>query len=57
MKYSAWNDGHEEFTFVPGTEPPKGEPPGLQLEKVFEAESWEDATRQYHEWLTDYLST
>lgn len=50
MKYSAWGRNGEEFTFIPGTDPPKHDTPGMQLLKVFEAESWDDAMRQYHEW-------
>jgi hypothetical protein len=54
--YSAWGrddgDGYE-FLFIPGHElPPEhaGQSPGLTLLKVFEADSWDDAARQYYEW-------
>lgn len=50
MKYSCWGDGEGEFTFTEGVELPAHDTPGLKLLKVFEADSWEDACRQYHEW-------
>lgn len=50
MKYTAWGKDGEEFTFVEGEELPSYDTPGIQLLKVFEAESWDDACRQYHEW-------
>lgn len=50
VKYSVWGKDGEEFTFVPGTDPPKCGSPGVQLLKVIEAESWDEACRRYHEW-------
>jgi hypothetical protein len=50
VQYSAWGADGGEFTFIPGTDPPKHDAVGIRLLKVFEAESWDDAMRQYHEW-------
>lgn len=53
MMYSAWGKEEPEgteFAVVPGTDPPAHSATGLQLLKVFEATSWDDAMRQYHEW-------
>ena len=56
MKFSAWGGKHDEgttFTFIKGdrlTEQARQIEPDLQLLKVFEAPSWNDAMRQYHEW-------
>ena len=53
MRYSAWGKEDREgveFTLVPGTDPPAYGALGMQLLKVFEATSWNDAMRQYHEW-------
>ena len=54
--YSAWgrDDGAGcEFLLTPGRQLPPQEAeqsPGLQLLKVFEAASYNDAMRQYYEW-------
>lgn len=54
MIYSAWGteDG-SEFTFVEGLDLPEAlavsSPPQVRL-KIFEADSYNDAMRQYHEW-------
>ncbi len=54
MLYSAWGteDG-SEFTFIDGIEMRPdlvvNSPPHVLL-KVFEADSYNDAMRQYHEW-------
>ncbi len=56
-KYSAWGDDDGPNLFVGGDVLPDklrvvhesiGE--NLRLLRVFEAESWNDAARQYHEW-------
>jgi hypothetical protein len=53
VKYTVWGkldaDGIE-FTVVEGHQPPASDTPGMQLLKEIEAESWDDAMRQYHEW-------
>lgn len=53
MVYSAWGEGGVASTVVPGVTLPDWvarTDPGLQLIRTFEADSWEDAMRQYHEW-------
>lgn len=50
MTYTVWGDGGSEFTLAEGEQPPAGDTPGLHHLKTFEASSWEDAARQYHEW-------
>jgi hypothetical protein len=53
MKYSAWGRAGVADTFIPGdtlTAQLRQMDPGLELVKVFEATSWNDAMRQYHEW-------
>lgn len=53
MKYSAWGKDGCDFLFINGDEmsPQQAQlNPGMQLLKVFEAHSWNDAMRQYHEW-------
>ena len=50
MKYTAWGKDGVEFTLIKGDQLPAWDTRGMQLLKVFEAESWEDACRQYHEW-------
>jgi len=51
--YSVWGKDGCEFLFIKGDEMPsnhRGFSPGMQFLKVFEAESWDDAARQYHGW-------
>jgi hypothetical protein len=50
VKYTAWGKNGAEFTLVEGEELPAWDTSGMQLLKVFEAESWDEAMRQYHKW-------
>jgi hypothetical protein len=54
MKFSAWGRQDPEgttYAFIEGDRLPADYPePDLRLLEVFEAESWNDAMRQYHEW-------
>ncbi len=51
MKYTVWGKGGVEFTVVEGEQPPAWcDTAGMQLLKAFEAESWDEAMRQYYEW-------
>lgn len=50
MIYSAWGADGAEFAFVAGDQPIPVVTDGLRLLKTFEADSWQDACRQYHEW-------
>jgi hypothetical protein len=50
VKYSAWGKDGTDFIVVPGTDRPKPGTPGMHLLKVFEADSWDEAMRLYHEW-------
>jgi hypothetical protein len=50
VRYTAWDKDGVEFTLIKGDQLPACDTVGMQLLKVFEAESWEDACRQYHEW-------
>jgi hypothetical protein len=50
VRYTVWGKDGVEFTVVEGEQPPAWDTPGMQLLKVFEAESWDHAMQQYHEW-------
>jgi hypothetical protein len=53
MTYSAWGVDGCADTFIEGTVLPDGmrkDDPGAYLIATFEADSWEEAMRQYHEW-------
>lgn len=53
MMYSAWGVDGVANTFVEGDQLPEQQrqmEPELQLIKLFEAASWNDAMRQYHKW-------
>ncbi len=53
MQYSAWGKGGVADTFIAGCELPetlRAADGLLHCLKVFEAPTWEDAMRQYHEW-------
>lgn len=51
MIYTAWSDAcGTEWSFAPGEALPAGDTPTLRPVKTFEADSWQDALRQYHEW-------
>ncbi len=53
MIYSAWGVNGVADTLIAGTQLPthdRNMEPNIQLIKLFEAPSWNDAMRQYHEW-------
>ena len=53
MIYSAWGVDGVANTLIAGIQLPahdRNMEPNIQLIKVFEAPSWNDAMRQYHEW-------
>ena len=53
MIYSAWGVDGVADTLIAGTQLPahdRNMEPNIQLIKLFEALSWNDAMRQYHEW-------
>ena len=53
MIYSAWGVDGVANTLIAGMQLPahdRNVEPNIQLIKLFEAASWNDAMRQYHEW-------
>jgi hypothetical protein len=53
MVYSAWGVDGVASTLIEGDQLPAWQrqmEPELQLIKVFEAPSWDEAMRQYHDW-------
>jgi hypothetical protein len=53
VKYTVWGKFEKEgteFTVVEGEQLPAWDTRGQQLLKVIEAESFDDAMRQYYEW-------
>jgi hypothetical protein len=53
MIYSAWGVDGVANTLIAGTQLPEHDrkmEPLIQMIRQFEAPSWDDAMRQYHEW-------